>query len=84
MAVGLAQLADALDKAVSNATDGKPEPVLLGTAGRIASGLHQGMMEWLTENRTTLFGAYSSDRSRRTNKAVERPCPNNIGTLLEP
>jgi hypothetical protein len=39
--------------------------VLLGTAGRIASGLHQGMMEWLTENRTTLFGAYSSDRSRR-------------------
>ena len=29
--------------------------------------------------------AYSSERSRRMNKAVPEPrCPNNIGTLLEP
>jgi hypothetical protein len=65
MATGLANLADALDQAVSKATNGKPEPVFLGEAGKIARQLHFGLMEWLEDNRTmvievpiriTLFG----------------------------
>jgi Kinase/pyrophosphorylase len=52
MAAGLANLADALDGALRNATDGKPEPALLGTAGKIAEQLHVGLMEWLEANRT--------------------------------
>jgi len=66
MASGLAELANALDKAINGATDGKLEPVFLGTAGKIAEQLHLGLMEWLEANRTlcievpirlALFGA---------------------------
>jgi hypothetical protein len=65
MAAGLADLADALEQAVSNGTDDRPEPVFLGTAGKIAKQLNLGLMEWLEANRTlvievpiriTLFG----------------------------
>src|SRR5262249_12961051 len=52
MATGLVQLAEALDQAVARATDGKPEPVFLGEAARIALDLHLGLMEWLEVNRT--------------------------------
>src|ERR1700730_8568856 len=40
MALGLAELADALDGAINNSAGGKPEPVFLGEAGEIARQLH--------------------------------------------
>jgi hypothetical protein len=55
MATGLANLADNLDQAISKASEGKPEPVFLGKAADVAHGLHLRLMEWLEENRTTLF-----------------------------
>jgi hypothetical protein len=54
MASGLAQLADAIDRAIGGAADGKPEPVLLGEAAKIAKQLHLALMEWVEENRTTI------------------------------
>ena len=55
MAAGLAELTDALDKAISGAKDGKPEPIFLGTPVQIAKHLHLGFMEWLEENRTLVI-----------------------------
>jgi hypothetical protein len=55
MAAGLNNLADALDRAVNAAVDGKPEPALLGKAAEVVQHLQQGVMEWLEENRTTLI-----------------------------
>jgi hypothetical protein len=55
MAAGLAELADTLDAAISNATDGTPEPVFLGKAGEIARQLNLGLMEWLEENRALVI-----------------------------
>src|SRR5215472_15783384 len=52
MAKGLADLADALDKAISQGSEGRPEPIFLGTAGKIAEQLHVGLIEWIEENRT--------------------------------
>jgi hypothetical protein len=56
MAKGLADLADALDRAVSTGTNGQLEPVFLGTAGRIARQLHLALFEWLEKERTTIIG----------------------------
>jgi hypothetical protein len=55
MAAGLNNLADALDRAVNEAADGKPEPALLGKAAEVVQQLQQGVMEWLAKNRTTLI-----------------------------
>ena|SRR5215469_4982844 len=55
MATGLANLADNLDQAISNATRGKPEPAFLGKAADVVRGLHHGLMAWLEENRTAVF-----------------------------
>ena len=52
MAVGLNKLADAVDQAIADGSDGKLEPVFLGTAGKIARQLHVGLMECLEANRT--------------------------------
>lgn len=61
MAAGLAELADALDKVVSGAREGKLEPAFLGTAGKIAEQLHLGLMEWLEiYRRPRVGGEYSS------------------------
>jgi len=55
MATGLDNLADNLDQAISKASEGKPEPVFLGKAAEVVQRLHFWSMEWLKENRTTLF-----------------------------
>jgi hypothetical protein len=55
MAGGLSALADALDKATLNASDGKPEPVFLGIAGQVVQQLRLGLMEWLEANRTVVI-----------------------------
>ena len=55
MAVGLATLADALDRAVSAAAEGKPEPAFLGQAAEVVRQLQLGAMEWLEKNRTTVI-----------------------------
>ena len=55
MATGLSNLADALDRAVNEATDGKLELALLGRAAGVVRQLQLGAMEWLEENRTTVF-----------------------------
>jgi hypothetical protein len=47
MAAGLGDLADALDRAISGASDGKLESIFVRTAGKIAEQLHVGLMEWL-------------------------------------
>ena len=49
------ELADALDKAIGGASDDKPEPIFLGTAGKIAEHLHLRLMEWLEANRTLVI-----------------------------
>jgi hypothetical protein len=54
MARGLADLADALDRAVSTGTNGQLEPVFLGTAGEIARQLHLALFEWLEKDRTMI------------------------------
>src|SRR6266566_18053 len=56
IATGLAELADALDQAVKASPDGRPEPVFLGKAARIAEQLNIGMMEWLEANRANVAG----------------------------
>lgn len=55
MAAGLSTLADALDRAVKEASEGKPEPVFLGKAAEVARQLQLGAIEWLEQNRTTLI-----------------------------
>jgi hypothetical protein len=56
IAAGLAELADALDQAVSASPGGPPEPMFLGKAARIAEQLNIGMMEWLEANRANVAG----------------------------
>jgi hypothetical protein len=55
MAAGLSNLADALDRAVNEATEGKLEPAFLGTAAEVVRQLQLGAMEWLEKNRMTVF-----------------------------
>jgi hypothetical protein len=55
MAAGLSDLADALDRAVNKATEGKLEPAFLGTAAQVVRQLQLGTMEWLEKNRMTVF-----------------------------
>jgi hypothetical protein len=58
MAAGLADLADALDRAFSSATAPRPsppEPVLLGKAADIARGLQLLMRQWLEETGTAVI-----------------------------
>jgi hypothetical protein len=55
---GLQSLADTIDSAIQ-ATQGSPEPVLLGKAAEIANGVHTRAMEWLLANSATVFeGAF--------------------------
>jgi hypothetical protein len=55
MAKGLSDLADALDAAINDAIDGKPEPVFLGKAKEIALGLQRVLVKWLDESGTVIF-----------------------------
>ena len=53
MACGLAELADALDEAVSKGTGGSLDSGSLGKAAQIARELHQGVMQWIEQNVTS-------------------------------
>jgi hypothetical protein len=53
IACGLAELADALDEAVSKGTAGSLDSGSLGKAAQIARGLHQGVMQWIEQNVTS-------------------------------
>jgi hypothetical protein len=55
VAIGLANLADNLDRAIRKGSTDKPEPVFLGKAGEIVKQLHFEFMTWLKENRTAVF-----------------------------
>jgi hypothetical protein len=58
MAGGLADLADALDRAFSSATaspTSPPEPVFLGKAAEIARGLQLRMQQWLEQTGTAVI-----------------------------
>ena len=58
MAAGLGELADALERAFKTATGEPrplPEPVFLGKAAVIARRLQLGTVEWIEENRNTVF-----------------------------
>jgi hypothetical protein len=52
IAAGLAQLTDALDRAIDAGTNGSPEPILLGKVGDIARQLGNDVKEGLERNRT--------------------------------
>jgi hypothetical protein len=56
MAAGLAELADALDRAFSSATASRPspEPILLGKAVEVTRWLQLKMQRWIEETGTTV------------------------------
>ncbi len=59
MAAGLAELADALDRAISSATGSpasSPEPIFLGKAAEIARWLQGRTHQWLEEIGTDVIG----------------------------
>jgi hypothetical protein len=51
IAARLAQLSDAIDRAIAAGTNRSPEPILLGKAGEIARQLGNAVKEWLERNR---------------------------------
>ncbi len=55
MSAGLADIATALDEAVSKGTASAPEPVCLGIAGKIVAQLQTGVFAFLKKHRSTLW-----------------------------
>jgi hypothetical protein len=51
----LTNLADVLDQAILRGTTEQPEPVFLGTAGKIAKWLQVALLKWVDENDTMII-----------------------------
>ena len=65
IASGLGTLADALDELIAASTEGTPEPIFLGKAGRIAQQLSDTVTEGLERHRTFLDGLHGQVRRLR-------------------